>query len=315
MKMKRILTVISVLFLAAGFAFAQDLETVTNLYNEAAAALNEGKDSLALAKFQDAQSQAEALGESGNEIATNCKNIVPKIYLSMAKGAVVVNDNNTAISLLKTAVDMAKATNDSATVAEASGLIPQLMLQNANDLLNAQKYTEAADLYGQVCELDPSNGVAALRYGLALNASGDTDGGVAALKKAAELGEKANADKQLSNIYLKKSATSLKSKDYSGALESAQLSVSYSDNATAEKIIGMAGLAVKNYDAAIAGFESYIAQSPDANDLNQIYYQLGSAYEAKKNNGKACAYYKKIMNDPKFGQAATYKVKTTLKCN
>ncbi|MCI2081966.1 MAG: tetratricopeptide repeat protein [Bacteroidales bacterium] len=312
--MKKILLVVSVLFLAVGFTFAQDLESATNLYNEAATALNEGKDSLALATFQDAQTKAEALGDEGAQIVANCKGIIPKIYLSMAKTAAKNNDNNTAISLLKTSSEMAKANADSVTFEEADDLIPQLMLQNANILLNKHQFSEAADLYRQVCEIQPGNGVAMLRYGMAENASGDIDGAIETLKKAQELGEEANAKKQLSNIYLKKSAEALKTKDFSGALESAQQSVSYLDNATAEKIIGMTALATKKYDTAIAGFESYIAQSPDAKDLNQIYYQVGSAYEANGNTGKACAYYKKIVNDKRFGQAAQYKVKTTLKC-
>ena len=291
--MKKILLVISVLFLALGIASAQDLQAVTTLYNDAATALNAGSDSLALAKFQDAQSQAEALGDEGAEIVKNCKNIIPKIYL---------------------AIEMGKATADSATVTEADDLVPQLMLAKANTLLNSQKFSEAADLYSQICEIQPSNGVAVLRLGMAQNASGDVDGAIETLKKASELGEEANAKKQLSNIYVKKAVNSLKSKDFNGAFESASESVKYLDNANAEKIIGTAGLQVKKYDAAIDGFESYIAQNPTGKDLNQVYYQIASAYEAKGNTGKACAYYKKVMTDKQFGQAATYKVNTTLKC-
>lgn len=312
--MKKILLVISVFFLAFGVASAQDLQAVTNLYNDAATALNSGSDSLALAKFQDAQSQAEALGDEGADIVKNCKNIIPKIYLSMGKTAANAQDNDKAIALLKTAMEMGRATADSATVNEADELVPQLMLAKANSLLNAQKFTEAADLYSQICEIEPGNGVAALRLGMAQNASGDVDGAIETLKKASGLGEEANAKKQLSNIYVKKAVNSLKSKDFSGAFESAAESVGFLDNANAEKIIGTAGLQIKKYDAAINGFESYIAQNPDGKDLNQVYYQIASAYEANGNTAKACAYYKKVMSDKQFGQAATYKVNTTLKC-
>jgi tetratricopeptide (TPR) repeat protein len=313
--MKKILFALCVLFLSLGVASAQDLEAVTNLYNSAATALNEGKDSLALATFQDAQSQAETLGDAGAEIAKNCKNIIPKIYLSMGKTAATSQDNDKAVALLKTAIEMAKATADSATVEEATDLVPQLLLAKGNTLLNGQKFADAVEVYRQVCDLEPQNAVAALRLGMAQSAAGDVDGAVETLKSAASLGETSNANKQLSNIYVKKAVNSLKSKDFNGAFESASESVKYLDNANAEKIIGTAGLQIKKYDAAINGFESYIAQNPDGKDLNQVYYQIASAYEAKGNTGKACAYYKKVVNDPKFGQAATYKIKTTLKCN
>ncbi|MFB0973115.1 MAG: tetratricopeptide repeat protein [Bacteroidales bacterium] len=207
--MKKILLVISVFFLSLGIASAQDLQAVTTLYNDAATALNSGSDSLALAKFQDAQSQAEALGDEGADIVKNCKNIIPKIYLSMGKTAANAQDNDKAIALLKTAIDMGKATADSATVNEADELVPQLMLAKANNLLNAQKFAEAADLYSQICEIQPSNGVAVLRLGMAQNASGDIDGALETLKKASELGEAATAKKQLSNRYVKNAVNSL----------------------------------------------------------------------------------------------------------
>ena len=82
--MKKILATIATLVVALGTVSAQDLGAVTELYNSGAEAISTDK-SAALKSFEEALKLAEALGDEGQEIVTNCKNIIPNLKLSLAK--------------------------------------------------------------------------------------------------------------------------------------------------------------------------------------------------------------------------------------
>ena len=75
--MKKLIATIAALVVALGAAWAQDLAAVTELYNAGAEAVSAGDKASALKSFEQALEQATALGEEGQEVATNCKNIIP----------------------------------------------------------------------------------------------------------------------------------------------------------------------------------------------------------------------------------------------
>ena len=82
--MKKLIASIAALVVALGSAFAQDLAAVTEIYNAGAAAVSTDKES-ALKSFEQALQLATALGEEGQEVVANCKNIIPNLKLSIAK--------------------------------------------------------------------------------------------------------------------------------------------------------------------------------------------------------------------------------------
>lgn len=307
-----------------GFAAAQDLGQVTELYNTAAALLNEDKKVEALAQFEQALEAASALGEEGVEVANNCKGIIPDLYVSIAKGFANENNLPKAIELLNKAVEVARSFGKDAMAEEAEGLVSSLkgtqLLANANALLNAKQFAEAAAAYKEITEMDPSNAVAFLRQGMALNNSGSFDEAIACLDKAAELyaEDAVNLEltkKQLSNAYLRKANDAFKAKSWKDALEFAQKSVeNNANNPSAQKIIGNAASQLKQNKIAAEAFEAYLALSPQAKDRSQTMYQLGTALAAIGENSKACGYFKEISQDEKFGEAARYQL-TVLKCN
>ena len=99
-----------------------------------------------------------------------------------------------------------------------------------------------------------------------------------------------------------------------GALENAQKSTQYVDNANAQKIIGVSALALKQNKVAADGFEAYLSMTPDAVTKEPgIVYQLGMALVGAGENDKACGYFKKIAQDAKWGEGARYQI-TQLKC-
>ena len=83
--MKKIFLMIAVAAMTALTVSAQVIAQATENYNNGAMELNMGNKDAALNYFQTALTMAEALGEEGAEVATNCKNTIPVLMTSIAK--------------------------------------------------------------------------------------------------------------------------------------------------------------------------------------------------------------------------------------
>lgn len=315
-KIGKIALTLCVSVMALGSAYAQDLAQATELYNMGATTLASEDKAGALKYFQQALDMASQLGEEGLEIANDSKNIIPKIYLQIAKEAAAAKSYDVAIENMALCEKTSQEYGVTEVKEDLQTLESQVYLLQGNELMNADSYAEAIESYKKVVEVDPENGTAYLRLGMAYSKLDDEANAVAAFGAAAEKGQKENADKQLFNMYLLKANKLYKEKNLAEALPAAKKAYEYDpSNANACKLLGIIALSSKKYDDAIAGFESYLSASPNAKDKNAMCYQLATAWEAKGDKAKACGYYKQIVNDPKFAEYAKYKINTELKCN
>ncbi len=303
-KFARIFAATAIALFVCASASAQDLAQATELYNAAATALNEGNDAGALENFQKALSMAETLGEEGAALATDCKAIIPKLFLQMGKEAANVKDMDKAIELLAQAQKLATEYGQPEVAESAKDLVPQIYIMDGNALLNEKKFAEAAAEYQKALDLNGENGMAWLRLGMCKANTGDTEGAVAAFTKAGEFGQKDAADKQLGNMYLKAAVASYKAKNNAATLENVLKAAEYG-NTKANIYGGMAAFQLKKYDECISLLEG-------DKSVNAKYY-LARSYEAKGNNAKACENYKAIVSDKNFGAYATSKVGTLCK--
>ena len=311
--MKKIFATLIVVLCTLGIASAQDMEKATELYNNAAAAIDNNKAE-AITLFEQALEMAEKLGDEGAEIVTQCKGIIPKLYMSVGKELVNEKNLDEAVARFKKAIEVGEAYGDAEVAEEAKALIPQILMADANQALNAKDYAAAVAGYQKVIDADPTNGQAHLRKGQALSAQGQVDDAIKAFELASENGQEEAAAKQLSNIYVKKAVACQKAKDMKGALENAQKSTQYVDNANAQKIIGMSAMQLKQNKVAADAFEAYLAMNPNAITKDAgVVYNLGTALVALGENDKACGYFQKIAQDAKFGEGARYQI-TQLKC-
>lgn len=311
--MKKILVTLLISLCTVGMTMAQDLEKATELYNTAATALSSNDNKGALDLFQQALAMAEALGDEGAELVSNCKGIIPQLYMAIGKDFASAKDIDNAITTLKKALEVATQYGAEDVIAEAKDLMPQLLMADANGFLKEKKYPEAVEAFKKVLDVDAENGMAMLRLGQVYAATNQVDEAVEILTKAIENGQEADAKKQLSNVFVKKAAACQKAKDLKGALEAAQKSVEYLDNANGQKIIGLSALSLKQNKVAADAIKAYLAMSPNAKDKVQMMYQLGTALVALGSNDEACGYFKEISQDAKWGEAARYQV-TVLKC-
>ena len=288
--MKKIIVILAALSVSFGMAQAQSLEEITDLYNTGASMLTSGDRELALKAFEQAYEQAQLLGPDGQEMADKCKEVIPDLYLSIAKGMVNDADYAGALAQLDKAVEIANSFGDTGVADEASALLPVVLKQNGGVLLNNKDYAGAADAYRKALEINPSDGVAALRLGLALNGADDLEGAKAALAQAAANGQESAANKQLATINLKEAAAAVKAKKYADVQ-------AYQIAASASQVLG------KTSDA-ITYYEKCLEIDPDAKNATQIAFTIGALYQQSKNNAKAVEFYQKAVSDPALGAQA-----------
>ncbi len=302
--MKKLFVTIACAVLAIGSMNAQDLSKATETYNNGATCLSSGDFEGALEAFQQAYTIASSLGEEGQEVADNCKNAIPEVSLNLAKSLAQNDDIDGAVARLNSTVELATEYGNQSVIDEAKALIPQLLLQKGNDLLNSKDYAGAAATYKQILDADSANGVAALRLGMALGASGDTAGAIEAFTTAAANGQEAAAGKQLGTLYLKNALASLREKDYAAAIDEAVKSNEYSESSTAYQIAGQAAQLSGKNDDAIKYFEKYLELAPNAKNAGQIAYTVGALYQTAGNIEKAKEFYNKTLSDPTYGPEA-----------
>lgn len=305
---KIILLAISAVFAAATVS-AQDLEQATNTYNNGVMSLQIGDNAAALDSFKQALTMAEACGETGAEVAANCKNVIPGVMLSIAKDKIQSKDYDNAITSLNEAAAVAKEYGNTDVESEAGELIPQVLLQKANDLLKAKDFDNAVAAYNEAIAADPENGRAYLLLGSAYASSGKIAEAEAAYTKAGELGESSDAARQLTNLYLKLANSYYKAKRYAEAIQAAEKSTSYDeDNANAYLIAANSAQKSGDNNAAITYFEKYISM-PKAKNVNAYTFTIAVLYQQAGNKEKAIEYYQKVTSDPTYGTQAQEQLK------
>lgn len=313
-RIKTLLAICAISIFSITAVNAQDIAAATELYNNGAKMLGEKNYTAAIESFSKAMKMAEGLGEEGATIVKDSKGIIPKIYLAFGQDLASQKKVDESIAQLKLAIEASKAAGLADVEKSATELIPQVLMVGANDLFAAEKYAEAIAAYKKVAEVDANNAKIYFYTGVSESRLGNEAGAIAAFEKAISLGDKEDSPKQISNIYLKKAANAIKTKNYADVYASAKKSNEYVASSQAAKLLGIGAFNLKKYDEAIAAIDSYISLEPAAKDKNGMFYYLAQAYEAKKNPAKACGYYKQLMADPTYKQIAEYKVKTELKC-
>ena len=302
--MKKIFLMLVAAAMTALTVSAQDIAQATENYNNGALELQMGNKDAALGYFQTALTMAEALGEEGAEVASNCKNAIPVLMVSIAKDLIKAENFDGAIEQLNKTIEVAESYGNADVVEDAKTLIPQVLMSKAGDMLNAKNFAGAAETYQQVVAADTTNGMAALRLGMALGALGKNAEAENAYLLAARHGQEKNAMKQLSSTYVKQAAAFLKVKKYQEAVDAALKSNEYQENATAMKVAGTAASQLKKNEDAIKYLEKYLELSPNAKDAAQMIYTIAATAQTMGNKDKAKQYYQKIVTDPKFGPTA-----------
>lgn len=316
--MKKFKTIFSTTVLAAActvFLQAQDLNTAIEAYNLGATAAQEGNYISAIEHLDRALELAGTLGEEGASVVTDCKNLIPQLYLRHAKDLAAAGDGPSSLPFLDKAARTANDYGDQTGIeAEVNDLKSKVYYIIANEAFGKKDFAAAIENYNKVLELDPANGVAYLRLGQSAANSDREEEAITALQKAAQYGQEDNARRLMASIYLKKAVGAQKNKDWEQVYEAAGKAIEYADNVQSNKLLGLAAMELKRFPEALTAWEKVMRIDPEAKDINTTYYRLAVVNEGLGNKSAACSFYNKILGDPNFKSIAEYKIKTELKC-
>lgn len=306
--MKHLVLTLAAMIMAAGIMSAQDLSTATETYNTGAEQLSLGNKAEALAAFQEALAMGEAIGDDAAELVQNCKNAIPAVMLSIGKELYNNKDFDGAVAKMTEAEALAKEYGNSEVADELASLLPNVKtnkaLSVANDAFKAKDYAAAAEGYKEVIKLDFTNSVASLRVIQCLANLGDIEGAKSYLELAKNNNQEENARKVIGGALLKNAAASLKAGKSADAIAAAVESTEYAENAQAWLVAGQAASKLSKDSDAIKYYEQYLAASPDAKNAGAITFTVGALYQKLGNKAKAVENYKKVVDDPKFGEQA-----------
>ena len=302
--MKKVLLIIAATLATAVAVSAQDMAQATETYNNGAMALQAGNNAEALDDFKSALAMAEACGEEGADMIANCKEYIPKIMFAIAKDSIKDGNYDKGLAEIDAAVAQAKEYGVTDVVEDAEALVPQVLMNKANDLLNAKDFAGAVAAYKTLLEKNPANGTAQLRLGLAYAQSGDLANAEAAYLAAAANGQEKAANKQLANMYLKEAQKALKAQKYADAYEAAMKSNGFVESGNALYFAGMSAQKLGQDAKATEAFEKFLTAAPNDKKANDIRCTLAVSYQKAGNKAKAVEYYQAILTDPKYTEVA-----------
>jgi tetratricopeptide (TPR) repeat protein len=303
--MKRLFVAIAALALAAGIASAQDYNAAVEAFNMGAQTLESNKAE-ALSQFKNALAQFEACEEAeAAEMVAKCKEIIPQTILSIAKEQINEAQYDEAVETLKEAASVAEGYGIEDIVTEAKDLIPNAWSRKGAALLKAKDYAAAAAAFKSVVDLTPEDGQSQLLYGQALMQAGDNDAAIAALEAAAANGKAEQANKLLSNAYLKNGQALLKANKAAEAIEALEKANTFVENANAYKLIASANTKLGKSKAAIDAYKKYLEVSPDAKDAADVMFTIAATAQKAGDKATAIEYYKKLSGNAKYAAQAT----------
>ena len=184
-----------------------------------------------------------------------------------------------------------------------------MWLRMGSDALKIKDYAGAAEGFLKSYQLDTTNANTALKLGQVLASLGKKEEALTYFQHAIWNGEEEDANKQISNMYLKEANVAFKAKKLEDAVDAALKANSYAENATAYLIAGQASQKLNKNSNAIEYFEKYLELKPDASNASAITFTIGALYQGMKNNAKALEFYQKVENDAKFGAQAKELIK------
>ena len=303
--MKRLFVSLAALALAAGIASAQDFNAAVETFNMGAQTLETNKAE-ALTQFKSALAQFEACSEEeAAEMVAQCKQIIPQTILSIAKEQINEAQYDEAIATLKEAATVAGEYGVEDVIADTKELIPNAYSRKGATLLKAKDFAGAAAAFKEVVALDPADGQSQLLYGQALMQAGDNDAAVAAFEAAAANGKEDQANKLLSNLFLKEGMTLVKAGKSADAIEALEKSNSYLESANAYKLIASANTKLGKSEAAIEAYKKYLEVDPNAKDAADVMFTIAATAQKAGDKATAIEYYKKLSGNAKYAAQAT----------
>jgi len=322
MKCIKLLSVVVILFGCTVIGSAQTLQEVTEARNKGAELMAANDFDGAITELEKCVDLAKKVGEEADEHRLVAEGALPNLYFQKAS---LIKEHSAALKALEATVAAAEKYNNADVKAKAEKSIPQLYYAMGAADYSAKKYDEAVKNLDQAIARDPNMANAYFIKGVCYQTLKDEskmdENYKLAIEKGTANGDASTAQKakaQLSKYYYNAGIVARKAQKWDDAIAAFNKTVD-ADGDFADAYYAMASCynSKKGWDNAIASGEKALqiksAAGADAKTLDPIYYELGTAHAGKSDNGKACEYFKKVVNEP-FLKGAKYQIETALKC-
>jgi tetratricopeptide (TPR) repeat protein len=323
MKCIKLLSVLAVLFGFTLVSPAQTLQEVTDARNKGAELMAAGDYDGAITELEKCVDLAKKVGADADEHRLVAEGALPNLYLQKADKILDTKDYPAALKALEAAKAAAGKYNSEDVKAKVEKSIPLVYLAVGSADFQAKKFPDAIKSLDQATSLDPDMARAYFIKGASYQSLKEDDKMIEnyklAIEKAKAAGDAStakSATSQLNKFFFNNGITAMKVKKWDEAIASFNKAVEV-DPTYADAYYRMTSCYnnKKDWNNAITSGEKALKlrAGDDAKATDGIYYELGTAYAGKNDNGKACESFKKVVNEP-FLKGAKYQIETALKC-
>lgn len=296
--MKKLFVSAIALFAVATLS-AQD---VTAVYNEAAAAYSAKDYAGAAAKFEQVIDMGLDNADAASLVAT-AKKSLPLCYYMMGGSALKTKNYEAALQSFEKSAELAQLYGDMTQMGKSNGWVAKIYQIQGGDAFNSKDYATAVNIFEKGYKADPDNTGMALNLAMSYCELGEYEKGmdiyegIASKTHPKYAGDVETAKKMMALYTNNKVATMQQAGDFDGiiALADAQLEKNPA-SALFQKVRLQAYLDKKDYDKVIELGEAAAEAQTDAEDKSLVYYQLGSAYNAKEMREQAIAAFQKVTD-------------------
>lgn len=289
---------------AVGTLWAQDMNSVTNAYNDAAKAYSAKDYATAATGFEQAIDQGIDLEEASTIVAT-AKTYLPKCYYFMGARAAQQNDFDTAMNHFKKSAELAELYGDAAQMGKSKSMIAKIYMVQGGNAFNNKDYATAGEIFAQGYAADPKNAQMANLLATCYCETDRYPEGMAILGKVAanpnpKYAEEVAEARRLMTLYTNNEVAKLQiDKQYDEIIAMAdRLLESDPDNAILNKVRVQAYSDKKDYDKVIELAEAAASVQQEPDDASTLYYLLGLAYNVKEMKPQAVEALKKVTAGP-----------------
>lgn len=321
--MKKILAVIFMTFTAlmAGNLYGQTLQEAADAYNKALEQKNTDLPG-SINSLISVSAMCDKVGTEADDLKKMVNGAIPDLQYSLANNLLREKKYDEAIAAFDKTSEYAKKYNDPEKIEKVQAQVPKIYFAKGLDQFKAEDIDGALASMNKATELDPEYTKAFYTKGLIYKKKDDAVNMQTALDKAIELADKEGdtvtsekAKESMAGSLLVSANKALTAKKYADAIKLANSSLNYSTTrSNTYLILVLSYNATSKFDQAIEAGNKGLELESKPEKQADFYFQLGKAYEGKKDNANACASFKKVTAGPNKA-AADYEIKTVLKCN
>jgi len=306
---KLYLTLTMVCFALTGMVYAQTINDVIDLFNDAADKTNKGDYQTAIIDFEQLLEVAPKVGAEANDLLGKAKEQLPLLYWQVAAGHLRQRRFEEAIPAMEKTLELATEYDNNNTSKErALRTLPQAYVAVGTQLFREKNYSASVENFKKAIQYDPNATKAYLGIGLSYAEMEDERKMIENLEKAIQLGKAENDERtvetaiqKLCRYYtdlgdMEMEAIDPVDKDFTYALEFYNQALEYDEKFTdANYKLALIYNQLFDYDKVIE--HGNIALENETVDVKiaAIQLELGNAYFNIAQYTQACDAFNKAM--------------------